>query len=248
MKDIRILANHISHSVFLDYVDRNRILSRKHLLIKRVEEGFTDGGKYRIWIYANDQDQNTNVQKSYLAHRIISFIDEETGECVEDTKSYFRNLLQIIGGKCPSDWPEPDDNRLRIRNFNLEFDQNNFLKNWSFGVHKAFRPALDILWTQGKSNDGSTEHFWTRGKPPQYAFDMGDIFYRPAIANKTWSDQLGTLGSSLQVIGFDKKNDLGERLLIIEKQEFQNGKKQKCEELVLSQAEFAQILELGFDK
>lgn len=104
--------------------------------------------------------------------------------------------------------------RRRTKNISIEFDDNDNAVGWVFDVNKAFRQALDILFTErvekAKQLDGTTKkikkNVWTQGNPPLYSFDIGDVFYKPhGPRSMDWSEALKILQYSIQVN--DSKSD-----------------------------------------
>lgn len=105
----------------------------------------------------------------------------------------------------------------RTEQIGIEFE-NGIAKGWAFDVPEAFRPSLDIAYMQradkkanatlkaelGRSleaDERTWKMVWTRGEPPAYSFEEGDIFYDPAgVRAMDWADALPLLRRTVQVI------------------------------------------------
>jgi len=107
--------------------------------------------------------------------------------------------------------------RKRTEDVDIEFE-NGCAKDWAFDVSEEFRPALDIAYMQRADKKANaalkaklgrplleTEKtwrlVWTRGEPPAYAFNEGDIFYDPAgLRAMNWDEALPLLRRTVKII------------------------------------------------
>ncbi len=102
------------------------------------------------------------------------------------------------------------DNRNRTENIGIAFE-NGIAKDWAFDVPDAFRSSLDITYMQRadkeanaalkaelgrplKAHEKTWRMVWTRGDPPSYSFQDGDVFYDPpGVRAMDWSKALEVL-------------------------------------------------------
>lgn len=107
--------------------------------------------------------------------------------------------------------------RNRIEETGVVFEDGR-AKDWVFDVSEAFRPSLDIAYMQRadkqanadlkkelgrplEENEKVWRMVWTRGNPPAYSFDEGDIFYDPAgVRGMEWGEALKVLRRTVQVL------------------------------------------------
>lgn len=107
--------------------------------------------------------------------------------------------------------------RNRTEKLGVEFE-NGIAKGWAFDVPEACRPSLDIAYMQRADREANAalkaelgrpleagerqwKMVWTRGNPPAYSFEEGDIFYEPAgVRAMEWPEALKVLRRTVQVI------------------------------------------------
>lgn len=80
------------------------------------------------------------------------------------------------------DLPKPLERNAKRRKPQVSFDAEGCAEGWAYVVRKAFRPAMDIVFSERvrteKAPDGAKvkRRFqeWTEGDPPMYAFRETD--------------------------------------------------------------------------
>lgn len=102
---------------------------------------------------------------------------------------------------------------------------DGYAHGWCFGVHEAFRAALDIsldtrmdtaanqalahqLGRKLHSSERITRTVWTQGHPPAYAFSRGQLMHEPASVHAmSWAQALPLLRRSIMIL--DAAPDVG---------------------------------------
>lgn len=139
----------------------------------------------------------------------------------------------------------------RTPDFNIKFthDASQNVTGWFFAVPVAFRDALDIKYTVRKSS-GRSVWDWTRGKPPQIAFDLGDVFYdQPDARRGNWdraSRQL-TFAISVRAAASDRLSNgkIVPGAVEFDLFRFEDGRIQKTDTIKTTQREFMNFLKSG---
>ncbi len=89
----------------------------------------------------------------------------------------------------------------------VEVDPQALTAGWAFAVRMpAFAPAFDIALTPRTKTDIHTGKKWkvmrwTQGSPPEYEFDVGDVFHYPAAVAEG-----GEWGSWPQIVSLQVKD------------------------------------------
>lgn len=160
--------------------------------------------------------------------------------------------------------------RKRTSNYGINF-VGGYADGWFFGVPEEFKPAMDIRFLRYidkqkskiareklKEKTGNTkDQFgnlptvykseWTRGIPPARSYDVGDKFYRPAIARKmVWEEAIKLLSHVVTVKAAQPDDDHGnggwvEFELVL----YSNSKPTKSSTHKASQSEFELFLQTG---
>ncbi len=139
----------------------------------------------------------------------------------------------------------------RTSDFNIKFtnDASQNIAGWFFAVPVAFRDALDIKYTVRKSS-GRSIWDWTRGTPPQIAFDVGDVFYdQPDARRADWgraSRQLN-LAISVRAATSDRLSNgkIVAGVVEFDLLRFGDGRIQKTDTIKTTQREFMRFLKSG---
>jgi hypothetical protein len=108
----------------------------------------------------------------------------------------------------------------RSEQLKVEFGPDGRAVGWAFDVSEAFRPALDIAYSQLVDRERTRQArvanpkapavqrmAWTRGVPPLFAFERGQVFHEPhgvrgterAPGGPRWGEALGFLRRTVQV-------------------------------------------------
>ncbi|TVO53153.1 hypothetical protein [Denitromonas halophila] len=99
---------------------------------------------------------------------------------------------------------KPVERNTKRRAPQVDFDADGNVVDWVYRVHRAFRPALDIVFSTRvrtkKLPDGTkikqTFQEWTEGNPPLYAFGDFDTVPSREIAHGTTSRFIAQIGQS----------------------------------------------------
>lgn len=169
------LAGGIAKRLELDYVGSDRIRSKHQVVLVQVSEYETADRTYRVSLGCRAVGEGRNL-KDFLSNRVLGLVDLDTGECVEDIPAYLTALLQEAGGQLPRFWPRPENDPIRTTTIDVKFGVDGFAVGWVFGVHSAFRSALDI---ECSIDQKSRARVWTQGVPQRYSFEKGDLFHYP---------------------------------------------------------------------
>jgi hypothetical protein len=174
MANERVLAI-IGRELMISYVRNDRERSKRHVRAVRLVD-YAATGHYRVAIQAQEPVGAKGPLKTFLVHRIVELTDLTTGECTKDVAGYLALLVAEVGGRQPQRWPCAAEDPYRTTHIDISFDAAGYAVGWAFGVHQAFRDALDIRWEMSADRKRSV---WTRGVPPHYEFGVGDVFHSP---------------------------------------------------------------------
>ncbi|MHA7064067.1 hypothetical protein [Azospirillum argentinense] len=227
MKNKRQLSGGLGKALELDYVGSDRVRSRRVVTLVQVDEYDTDDGTYRVSLRCREEGERR--LKDFLSNRILEIADKDTGEIVSDIPKYLSGLLLEAGGVQPRYWPRPETDPIRTTSIDINFGNDGFAIGWVFGVHKAFRSALDILCNMEASTRSKV---WTQGIPPNYSFEAGDIFYHPF----PWGPETKW---SIRIIS------IKDRILKVLICEWDNSRVVSQEEKSIAQTELVKILRDG---
>lgn len=225
----------------IEYNTPSRILEKRVIEVQSFIQYKTDAGTQRIRI----ESSTDKGHRSFLTHRIISVKNLQTNQTYITPEDAFTQIIKDNNGQQPDEWPFE---QLRTQNIALTFE-NDFVQGWFFGVHSAFKAALDIKY-EDIQNKGKPRHkLMTMGLPPAFSFAQGDSFYAPQIKLEKWEDSLKKLSHIIQV----KKatpDTISKRKITPGTVEYdlwtvKNGQLSDKRTLTISQKDFADILKHG---
>lgn len=230
MAQKQTLAQDFVRYVELDYVRTDRVRSVRRVTVVRIEGYDAADGSYRVSLRCREDGQRT--LKDFLSHRILGIVDLITGEVVSDIPAYLSATIAEAGGVQPRKWPRPSDIPFRTTSIDISFGQSGFAVGWVFGVHSAFRSALDITFHRGATPRTGE---WTQGVPPYYAFTTGDLFHSPFPFGPATKH-------SIQV------GDVNDQELVIKIMDIDGGRVAQTVERTITQAQLVEVLRFGLER
>ncbi len=240
LDDADLSRTDLDLDVVLHYADRQGAASKRTITLKRV---YVDGD-----IHFDAYCHLRKGPRTFLGRNMIDVADGVTGEILDPVK-FTARLLGVQDEAVSSRLKVKRKTRPRTTDFEITFGADDMAVGWTFGVHSAFRAALDIGMTQYKG--GMKE--WTRGAPPQLSFGVGDTFYDPPQAHRMiWGEALKVLSRSVKITaarsdivryGNGWEIDSGEVTFTLTP--YENGNPSASASHTLSQSDFVEFLKTG---
>lgn len=188
---VGVLAGRLNRRIVLDYVDRAGERADHDVVLSQISAYLTEKDAYRIRVKVRDRDE-PGAPATFLSHRILSVLDPVTGESSEDVAGFLASVIAEADGRQPDLWPSRDADRLFTTDLGMTFDADGYATDHAFGIHKAFRAALDIRYIGER---------WVRGVPPVLAFEAGDVFAcPPQRGRRPWDEERMTTDNRIQVV------------------------------------------------
>lgn len=184
--------------VWMHYAGAGGVGQHYDVVVTRTQVGQDAQGTTRVYLTAVSSDRQH--PRTFRADRVLDLAEPETGEIV-DLQTTLRNAGIAQSVLATALRPAT---RLRRLNHGYVFaGMPPGVRGARFHVPPVFAEALDLLpiLVNGRRPGASGAEAWSQGTPPEFKFDVGDVFYDwPQARRVGWADALVQITRMVQVV------------------------------------------------